>query len=131
MGGLFVKNIDVVLMRKIGGFYHAFDDDAYILSFLFGYKIKNGKLGFPVSVMSRVKTTLEEHRISYIFKISDEEEDALDFKQDNCYSEYLEKGKENYQKEKLIEKIILKMRELTIEELETFCSYVTNANLNH
>ena len=121
-----MKNNDIVLMRKIGGLYQAFDEDAYILSFLLGYKIKNGKLGFPVNVMPRVKLVLEEHKISYIFKISDDEEDRCDFKQNNCYFEYLEKGEDYYQKEKLIEKIVAEMKELTKEELQDLYSYINS-----
>ena len=40
---------NVVKLRKSGTFYNTFDDDCYILYYLFGYGINNMKVGFPKS----------------------------------------------------------------------------------
>ncbi len=37
---------NIITLRKIGGFYLCFDNDAIIISYLCNYKIKNGKVGF-------------------------------------------------------------------------------------
>ena len=58
-----------IVLRKIGGFYQTFDEDAYILYELFRYRIINGKCGFPVSAKNKVQNVLEEKKINYDFKI--------------------------------------------------------------
>ena len=47
-----------ICLFKIGTFYHAYGRDAYILSYMFGYKIKDleknyKECGFPVSAISK------------------------------------------------------------------------------
>ena len=39
-----------IVFRKIGGFYHVFDGDSYILNYLFNYKIVGNRVGFPINV---------------------------------------------------------------------------------
>ena len=58
-----------VTIRKIGNFYHVFDEDVYILYYLFHYKIYQGKCGFPKSAYNKVIQKLEECRISYENKV--------------------------------------------------------------
>ena len=63
-----------VTIRKIGNFYHVFDEDVYILYYLFHYKIYQGKCGFPKSAYNKVIQKLEECRISMVvekFKVID------------------------------------------------------------
>ena len=53
---------DVVLI-KIGVFYHAYGKDAYIISYLFGYKRNafgenSSTCGFPKSALNYVKTVV-------------------------------------------------------------------------
>ena len=59
----FMKN--TLVLRQIGKFYNALDDDCYILFYLFGYKISNYKSGFPVSALNKVKNELEKKKISF------------------------------------------------------------------
>lgn len=56
---------NTLVLRQIGKFYNALDDDCYILFYLFGYKISNYKSGFPVSALNKVKNELEEKKISF------------------------------------------------------------------
>ena len=61
---------DVVLI-KIGVFYHAYGKDAYIISYLFGYKRNafgenSSTCGFPKCALNYVKTVLEEKKVNYI-----------------------------------------------------------------
>ena len=46
--------MNVVKIRKSGTFYQVFDDDTYILYYLFGYNIINNRIGFPKSVINKV-----------------------------------------------------------------------------
>lgn len=77
-----------VCLRKIGGFYHVFDNDAIIIHYFFNYKIQNKKTGFPISALVKVKNLLEEKSISYNI----DNEDEVDFKGNNEYDLYLKKG---------------------------------------
>ena len=54
-----------VILRKNGGFYSAYGDDAYILYYLLNYKIIGDKVGFPKSAFNKVINLLEDNHISY------------------------------------------------------------------
>ena len=90
-----------VFLRKVGGFYHAFDEDAILLFSLFHYKINNGKSGFPIGSIQKVIEKLKEQKVNYFVKVNEEEEDR--------YLEIYEKGKQEYRefnkKEKVTERI--------------------------
>ena len=47
-----------IVIRKSGGFYQVFDNDALIISYLFDYKIINYKCGFPLIAINKVSTQL-------------------------------------------------------------------------
>ena len=53
-------------MIKVGKFYKVYAKDAYIISYLFEYKIKEeGKMetcGFPEQILNKVKANLENKR---------------------------------------------------------------------
>ena len=60
-----------MLTRPIGTFYHCYNRDTYILSYLLGYKIKHLELddvecGFPTNSISKVMARLEQNKISYV-----------------------------------------------------------------
>ena len=91
---------DIVLL-KIGGFYHTYGRDAYIISYLFGYRIKIvedniSTCGFPVQSLNKIIAKLEEKKINYIVldRRNDYEVDLeFDFGNLNSYSEIYEKAK--------------------------------------
>ena len=59
-----------VIAVKIGNFYHVYGKDAYIFSYLLGYKIveKEGIpcCGFPINAISKVENILEKRKINYV-----------------------------------------------------------------
>lgn len=59
-----------VIFVKVGKFYQTYGKDSYIISYLFGYKLKkieNTKIcGFPLNGINRVIAKLEENKINYI-----------------------------------------------------------------
>ena len=57
-----------IILRKVGGFYQIFNDDALIINYFFNYKIVNYKYGFPISTLNKVTEKLEENTINYIIK---------------------------------------------------------------
>lgn len=93
---------DYVALIKIGVFYHAYGKDAYIISYLFGYKRKpfgnSSTCGFPRSVLSYVQSVLENKLINYI--VIDrahqyEVDEKVDFKKSNNYIEMYNKAHRN------------------------------------
>ena len=92
-----------VAIIKIGAFYNSYGKDAYILSYLFGYKKKNfGKnnwmCGFPKNSLGYVQNTLESKKINYILidrAHQYEVEEKVDFKRDNKYVETYNKAYKN------------------------------------
>ncbi len=66
---------DIILV-KIGSFYHIYGRDAYIISYLFGYKLKAFEekyvtCGFPIDCISKIiKQKLKKFHILLLQKIS-------------------------------------------------------------
>lgn len=97
---------NMVTLRKSGGFYMCFDNDAIILSYLFGYKIVNGRVGFPISALNKVLNGLENNFISFI---NLDDGNKISFGKKNSYRYYLDKGKKkidiDYRINSIMEKI--------------------------
>lgn len=135
-----VKNIKEIhprdiLLIKTGTFYNAYGKDAYIISYLFNYKLTKKEniysCSFPAVKLNNVLATLEHKKINYILldKRNNYDLDSQsDNKNLNQYDKILEKSKEkiNYdlriykiveylQENRNNKKIILEMEELIIE----------------
>jgi len=113
-----------IVLRKIGGFYQTFDDDALIISYLFNYKIKNYRCGFPINTLNRVINTLEEKKINYLIK--DEEEKLKNFEKENNYSKYLDKGKIKATITNRINNILNKLENMDINKLDKILTNIEN-----
>jgi hypothetical protein len=100
-------------IRKIGLFYNAFDDDAQIMHFLFGYKIKENRCGFPLNALNKVINTLEDKKISY--EIIGESKN--DFKDLNTYNKYLEKAIDKLKINNRINNILERLNNLDKDKL--------------
>lgn len=101
-----VKNIkqvhpENIILIKIGKFYYSYSKDAYIISYIFGYKLKNIEenikvCAFPVFILNKIMAKLEENKINYII-IDRRNNYEVDEKSDNGnlnkYNLYLEKSK--------------------------------------
>ncbi len=113
-----VKNIkqvhpEHIILIKIGKFYYSYSKDAYIISYIFGYKLKNIEenikvCAFPVFILNKIMAKLEENKINYII-IDRRNNYEVDEKSDNGnlnkYNLYLEKSKKYINKKNKIEEI--------------------------
>lgn len=113
-----VKNIkqvhpEYIILIKIGKFYYSYSKDAYIISYIFNYKLKtieeNIKVcAFPVFILNKIMAKLEENKINYII-IDRRHNYEVDEKSDNGnlnkYNLYLEKSKKYINKKNKIEEI--------------------------
>ena len=107
-----------VTLRKMEGFYQCFDDDSYILYYLFNYKITNKRSGFPHSSLSKVINNLESKKISY--KIIDEkiDDNIKNFKKLNNYNYYLKLGKDKYNLDTKKKSLGDKIRDMPFSKIE-------------
>jgi len=86
-------------MFKIGAFYHVYNRDSYILSYLFNYKIKDlgsnhKECGFPESALPKVMTKLENNKINYLLI---DRRNNYDVDREEDYKD-LNKYEKNYEK---------------------------------
>lgn len=107
-----------VVIRRSGGFYYVFDDDAMIISYLTGYKVSGERCGFPLNSLSKVTNLLEDNSINYIVKENMEEIESKNFKKNNKYSKILDKGKKKFSIDYRINNIMEKLNELSYDELD-------------
>ena len=111
-----------IIIRKSGGFYQVFDNDALIISYLFNYKITNHKCGFPIIAINKIMNVLEEKNINYIIK--DEEEIVKNFRCKNTYSMYLEKSKIKDNINNRVKNILDKLDKLDSKKLDKTLSII-------
>lgn len=109
-----------ITIRKHGWFYHVFDDDCYILYYLFDYKIINRKTGFPLSSLNKVINKLTDLSISYEVI----EEGKRDFKKLNKYNKYLKLGISKYDKDNKYLNIYSKLDSLDDADLDKILEYI-------
>ena len=73
-------------------------DDAYILNYLFDYKIlENRKVGFPDNALNKITDKLNELKIQYQI-IYDDRDPIIKRQPKNTYAYYLEQAKKKIDK---------------------------------
>ena len=85
---------DHVVIIKSGNFYYTFLDDTYILNYLFGYQIRENKIGFPLSAKAKVKSVLNRNNVNLI-EVIDDYVYILESKNANAYQMILKEAKSN------------------------------------
>lgn len=104
-----------IVLIKVGMFYITFNEDAEILKRIFQYKVENGKLGFPLSSLSKVVSSLDEKGINY-YIIDGDEVTFKDF-EINHYDEIYKLNKKLEYKDSL-KKILFDRIEFLLDENE-------------
>ena len=113
-----VKNVkdihkEYVILVRVGNFYNCYGRDAYIISYLLGYKINilsNNiyNSAFPKSAYNKVLLVLEQNNINYIVldkRNNYDVEEKDDNRNLNNYNEFYEKARKEIAKKMRIEKI--------------------------
>ena len=108
--------MNIVKFRKSGLFYDAFDDDAKIMHYLFGYRIIDGRASFPSNALNKVLNTLIDNCISYEIFL-DNELVKEDFKDKNNYMKFLVKASNKLEVAKVMNQIIQKLDTFSEEQL--------------
>ena len=105
---------ETICLFKMGNFYRVYGRDAYIISFLFHYKIDMLKheAGFPVGLLKKVLAKIEDKKINYItldnrnnFEVDEEQ----DFKSLNRYDKIYNQAKEYVNIKNRIDQINLRL----------------------
>lgn len=106
-----------LIIIKIGNFYHCYGKDAYIISYLLGYKLSKTienyyVCGFPIKSITKVKNILERKKINYIIldRKNNYDVDVFEnYKNLNQYQEIYEKAKKYITTKSNIEEIYEKL----------------------
>lgn len=99
-----------IILIKSGIFYEILNDDAYIMNYIFDYKIKNltsfSMVGFPEKVVENVKDRLKKEKLSFVV-VDDNNQFVSDKSSftDSNYEIMLNLSLKSYCVEKEIEKI--------------------------
>lgn len=104
-------------IREGNLFCYAFDEDAIILNYLFGYKMKNGQIGFPKNSISKITSVLDNEKVDY--KVIGENALEKTFAKANQYETILKKAQENNETKIIKEEINEIINLYTKEELES------------
>ena len=102
-----------ICMFKVGTFYHAYGRDAYILAYLFDYKIKelgenHKECGFPIGAVNKVTAKLQNSQINYLLidrRNNYDVDEKEDYKENNKYDGLYEKAKKYVNCRKRIDNI--------------------------
>ena len=109
-----IKSIhpDSVVLVKVGKFYNVYGRDSYIISYLFGYKLKKienvSTCGFPVESINKVMAKLENKKINYLMvdrRNNYDVDEESDNKNLNTYNKIYEKAKEYVNAKNRVNKI--------------------------
>ncbi len=106
-------NPKTICMFKIGTFYHTYNRDSYIMSYIFNYKIKelgqsHKECGFPVVTLPKIIAKLEEKSINYIVidrRNNYDVEQKTEYKDLNNYDKYFEKAHKFVNRKRRIDNI--------------------------
>ena len=111
----------IELYKNDGKFITCYNDDAYILHSIFGYKLvgegKNDKLGFPSTVIDKIIDKLDSLSINYEIYYKKELESSKDFKKKNNYQKYLEQGLLQVEIDKKVDLIKYKLSRLDLKDI--------------
>lgn len=65
-----IKYKKYIIMMRVGSFYEVYGEEAFIISNIFGYKIKkvgsSFRVGFPICAYNKVIDKLNSLKISYV-----------------------------------------------------------------
>lgn len=108
-----------VCMFKIGTFYHTYNRDSYILSYIFDYKIKelganHKECGFPEVALPRVLARLEKEKINYVVldrRNNYDVDSKEDYKKQNNYDKIFEKANKKINRQKRIDRLTNYLKE--------------------
>jgi len=114
---------DFVKIRKQGKFYVAYEEDSYVIHAVMGYKVSNGKIGFPINSLGKVINMLEECKINYQVLEQEQEVSQQTFPK-NRYRHYCQEGKKLCDSIARTNSLVDKIKNLSSEQLAQVLKYI-------
>ncbi len=114
----------VVRIRKVGKFYQAYEDDAYVIHAIMGYNVSNGKIGFPITSIGKVQNKLEECKISYQIMDRESITDSNDFKSNNKYDKYYKEGIKSMDQKRSNDELLEKIKNLPDDKANRIINFI-------
>lgn len=118
---------DIVIIKK-GSFYYSYFEDAYILNYLFHYKLLKTSLEKNIDYVvfpniDKVTRVLKKNQIGYV--IYDGSLIDREYGESLIYNKYINDSLEYLGKKKIIEELIIYLYKLDLNELEksVLCFY--------
>lgn len=108
----------IVLLRS-GSFYVSYETDAFILNYLFSYQIKNDKVGFPISAISRILESLKEKQISFFVDDGDDN-NCYDANEENQYFSFYDKAQSNYNNQLMMQVLFDRIKYLIERDSKSY-----------
>ena len=114
----------IVNLRRVGKFYQAYEDDAYVIHAIMGYNVSNGRIGFPINSLGKVQNKLEECKVSYKIIDKDNVTDSNDFKDNNMYDKFLDDGIISMDKKRCNDSLIDIVKNLPDEKVDRIINFI-------
>jgi len=94
-----------------------------VLHAITGYKVSNGRVGFPENVLGKVVNELDNYKINYVVIEKDTEVDKKKYPKDN-YDKYLKIGKKNNEDGIKQRDLIERIKNLDKDKLNKIIKYI-------
>lgn len=113
----------MIKLYKKGGFYHCYNDDSVIISYLCNYKIINNRVGFPINTINKVVNILVNNKVNYVIYNKDKIVDEYSNK-DNKYYDVLLKARSYLNINIRFNNIISNLYKLDKDKLNKIICYI-------
>ncbi len=114
------NNEEVVVFIRYGNFYRCYYNDAYIVSYLFDYKLsEKNSTGFPIKSIDKVISILRNNNISCIV-INDINNVINYICINNKYNSFLDLSKKNYTLNETLFSINKEVKELLTKNINNY-----------
>lgn len=110
---------DFIVLIVSGSFYVSYDSDAVLLSYLFSYQIKNDRVGFPSSAISRILESLKEKQISFFVDDGDDN-NCYDANEENQYFSFYDKAQSNYNNQLMMQVLFDRIKYLIERDSKSY-----------
>ena len=104
---------DVVVLSKNGIFYYAYNEDAFVVSYIMGYNVKNNKVGFPENSLEKVISVFSKMKVSIYV-------DDMLFEFGNNYTKYLDEYKSKFEVEWLMNDLNKNIKEILKRDKDSY-----------
>ena len=114
---------EYVEIKRQGIFYNVYGEDAYIITNFTDYKITNGRSGFPLNSIDKVKEILDKNKVNYII-IDEDVIEEKNFKTKNRYKIVLKESLKKYEDIRDKESLLKHINKLSPDKIKQISKYV-------